>query len=107
MAVTFSSDFIYVIAMLKTTPLVSNADHRNSFPLRCIQVVTLGLTLTIPLAIVGDYFLQSRGVSLVGLAGAMLVVAAFGVIGWGDSRARRTEEVEAAIQVAESDDAPI
>lgn len=66
--------------------------------------MTLGLTLTIPLAIIGDYFLQSRGVSMVGLSGAMLVVAAFGVIGWGDSRAGETESVEAVIQVGEDHD---
>lgn len=70
MGVTFSSDYLYVIAMLKTTPLV----------------VTLGLTLTIPLAIVGDMVLQSRFASALGLFGALLVVGAFGVIGWDDSR---------------------
>ncbi|KAG8219904.1 ribosome biogenesis protein SLX9-domain-containing protein [Butyriboletus roseoflavus] len=41
MFITLLSDYIYVIAMLKTTPLV----------------VTVGLSLTIPLAVVGDYFL--------------------------------------------------
>ncbi len=35
MAITLSSDYIYVIAMLKTTPLV----------------VTVGLSLTMPLAV--------------------------------------------------------
>jgi solute carrier family 35 protein F5 len=66
--------------------------------------VTLGLTLTIPLAIVGDYFLQSRGVTMIGLGGAMLVVAAFGVIGWGDSRTGETEQVKAVIQVGQEED---
>ncbi|KAG8848190.1 hypothetical protein FRB91_011043 [Serendipita sp. 411] len=69
MAVTFSSDFIYVIAMLKTTPLV----------------VTIGLTLTIPLAILGDLVLQSRVVTLEGLCGAIMVIVAFVFIGWEDS----------------------
>ncbi len=69
--------------------------------------MTLGLTLTIPLAIIGDYFLQSRGVTLVGLCGAMLVVAAFGVIGWGDSRPGETQPVEAVIEVGEEEDARV
>ncbi|KIM30619.1 hypothetical protein M408DRAFT_66400 [Serendipita vermifera MAFF 305830] len=91
MAVTFSSDFIYVVAMLKTTPLV----------------VTLGLTLTIPLAIIGDYFLQSRAATLLGLFGATLVVAAFGVIGWGDSRPGATQPVEPLLEVNEEEDARV
>ncbi|KAG8816860.1 hypothetical protein FRC17_000159, partial [Serendipita sp. 399] len=69
MAVTFSSDFLYVIAMLKTTPLV----------------VTIGLTLTIPLAILGDVVLQSRIITLEGIFGATMVITAFAFIGWEDS----------------------
>ena len=42
MAITLSSDYIYVLAMLKTTPLV----------------VTIGLSLTMPLAVLGDIALQ-------------------------------------------------
>ncbi|EMD42193.1 hypothetical protein CERSUDRAFT_147823 [Gelatoporia subvermispora B] len=41
MGITLSSDYIYVIAMLKTTPLV----------------VTIGLSLTMPLAVLGDFLL--------------------------------------------------
>ncbi|PVF99347.1 hypothetical protein CPB86DRAFT_703402 [Serendipita vermifera] len=75
MATTFISDFVYVIAMLKTSPLV----------------VTLGLTLTIPLAIVGDWFIQSRGVTLIGLCGSLMVVGAFAIIGWEDSKTSTAE----------------
>ena len=44
MLITFSSDYIYVIAMLKTTPLV----------------VTVGISLTIPLAVMRYFTRQDR-----------------------------------------------
>jgi len=64
MGITLSSDFIYVLAMLKTTPVV----------------VTLGLILTIPLAVIGDIFLgrPPRGQVLLGSA---LVVISFVAVG--------------------------
>ncbi|KAL0951043.1 hypothetical protein HGRIS_007783 [Hohenbuehelia grisea] len=64
MAITLSSDYIYVIAMLKTTPLV----------------VTVGLSLTIPLAVVGDFILKKPAHIQV-IAGAVLVVLGFIAIG--------------------------
>ncbi|KAG8747161.1 hypothetical protein FRC10_002210 [Ceratobasidium sp. 414] len=67
MFITLSSDFIYVIAMLKTTPLV----------------VTIGLSLTIPLAVGGDLFL-GKSTSSQSLIGATLVLIAFIVIGLED-----------------------
>lgn len=75
MAVTLSSDFIYVIAMLKTTPLV----------------VTIGLSLTIPLAVVGDFFL-GRSATLLGLFGALLVLLAFAAVGLEDSKKQELPE---------------
>ena len=68
MAITLSSDYIYVLAMLKTTPLV----------------VTVGISLTIPCALLGDLVL---GVNprLQVAAGAMLVIASFMVLGVEDS----------------------
>ncbi|KAJ7619142.1 hypothetical protein DFH06DRAFT_1235447 [Mycena polygramma] len=50
MVITLSSDYLYVLAMLKTTPLV----------------VTVGLSLTIPLAVIGDFILGkfTRGQAL-------------------------------------------
>lgn len=60
MTITLSSDYLYVIAMLKTTPLV----------------VTVGISLTIPLALVGDYYLASRA-SFQAVAGAFLVLMSF------------------------------
>lgn len=64
MFITWSSDYIYVLAMLKTTPLV----------------VTVGLSLTIPLAVVGD-FLLARPTKGQVIVGAILVVIGFVTIG--------------------------
>jgi solute carrier family 35 protein F5 len=64
MAITLSSDYLYVLAMLKTTPLV----------------VTVGLSLTIPFAVVGD-FIRSRPSSTKIIIGALLVLISFIAIG--------------------------
>lgn len=55
--------------MLKTTPLV----------------VTIGLSLTIPLAVLGDLFL-GRSATAIGLLGAVLVLISFGVVGLEDAQ---------------------
>lgn len=79
MAVTISSNFIYLVAMLKTTPLV----------------VTLGLSLTIPVAAAGD-FLLGRTVKMMTLFGAALVVGSFVFVGLEDSKEEElpVEEVD-------------
>lgn len=64
MFITWSSDYLYVLAMLKTTPLV----------------VTLGLSLTIPLAVIGDFLLAKPTKGQV-LVGAALVLISFVVVG--------------------------
>jgi solute carrier family 35, member F5 len=69
MAITLSSDYIYVLAMLKTTPLV----------------VTVGLSLTIPLAVAGDFLLKRPSRSQV-ILGAILLVASFIVVGVENSK---------------------
>lgn len=69
MAITLSSDYIYVIAMLKTTPLV----------------VTIGLSLTMPLAVLGDIGMQHPVKAQVVL-GAALVLVSFVVIGLEDAK---------------------
>ncbi|KAH7911930.1 hypothetical protein BJ138DRAFT_1172225 [Hygrophoropsis aurantiaca] len=69
MVITLSSDFLYVLAMLRTTPLV----------------VTVGLSLTIPLAVIGDFLLGKSAATMVVL-GALLVLAAFIIIGLEDSK---------------------
>lgn len=70
MAITLSSDYIYVLAMLKTTPLV----------------VTVGLSLTIPLAVAGDLVLGRPAAAPV-VFGAVLVLFSFVVVGIADARA--------------------
>ena len=75
MAITLSSDYIYVIAMLKTTPLV----------------VTVGLSLTMPLAVVGDFVL-GRPAKVQVVIGALVVVSSFLVLGLED--AHNTEETD-------------
>jgi solute carrier family 35 protein F5 len=69
MAITFSSDYLYVLAMLKTTPLM----------------VTIGLSLTIPVAVAGDFLLQ-RSIQAQVIAGALLVFLGFMMIGFENSR---------------------
>lgn len=69
MFITLSSDYIYVLAMLKTTPLL----------------VTVGLSLTIPLAIVGDYFFKKPSTPLA-IFGAVLVLGAFVLIGFENAK---------------------
>lgn len=64
MGITLSSDYLYVLAMLKTTPLV----------------VTVGLSLTIPFAVVGD-FIRGRPSSTKIIIGALLVLISFIAIG--------------------------
>jgi len=73
--------------MLKTTPLV----------------VTVGLSLTIPVAVTGD-FLLGRTVKLMSLLGAVLVLGSFVVVGLEDSK---NEEVLAEEVAAEEDQAGI
>ena len=74
MFITLSSDYLYVLSMLKTTPLV----------------VTVGLSLTIPLAIVGDFFLKIPTAPQASL-GALFVVGAFIIVGLVDSKSNQGE----------------
>ncbi|WWC60377.1 uncharacterized protein I303_102949 [Kwoniella dejecticola CBS 10117] len=66
--ITLSSDYLYVLAMLKTTPML----------------VTIGLSLTIPLALVGSIFIPSSSsgaITVTSLLGAGLVFVGFGMLG--------------------------
>ncbi|GJJ09516.1 hypothetical protein Clacol_003739 [Clathrus columnatus] len=69
MFITWSSDYLYVLAMLKTTPVV----------------VTIGLSLTIPLAVIGDTLLD-RTVLGQAIAGASLVLLSFVILGWNSAK---------------------
>ncbi|WVW80219.1 hypothetical protein I302_102197 [Kwoniella bestiolae CBS 10118] len=67
--ITLSSDYLYVLAMLKTTPML----------------VTIGLSLTIPLALLGSLFIPSSSsgaITAMSLVGAGLVVLGFAMLGW-------------------------
>ncbi|KAK8861635.1 hypothetical protein IAR55_002458 [Kwoniella newhampshirensis] len=66
--ITLSSDYLYVLAMLKTTPML----------------VTIGLSLTIPLALIGSLFVpsSSEAITLLSLLGATLVFVGFAMLGW-------------------------
>ncbi|KAJ7110100.1 hypothetical protein C8R44DRAFT_801373 [Mycena epipterygia] len=76
MGITLSSDYLYVLAMLKTTPLV----------------VTVGLSLTIPLAVLGDFILGrfTRGQVILG---AILVLISFVVVGLDNEKVKTREDV--------------
>jgi drug/metabolite transporter (DMT)-like permease len=69
MLITLSSDYIYVLAMLKTTPLM----------------VTVGLSLTIPCALLGDTLWLHKNLPIEVLCGAALVVVAFAAVGLEDN----------------------
>ncbi|RXK41217.1 hypothetical protein M231_01367 [Tremella mesenterica] len=76
MGITLSSDYIYVLAMLKTTPMVA----------------TVGLSLTIPMALVGSLVLYgpTYHIPLMVFMGALLVLAGFGQLGYeGWAEAKR------------------
>ena len=81
MAITVSSDYFYAVAMLKTTPLV----------------VTVGLSLSIPLAVLGD-FIRNRPTHGIVIGGALLVVFSFIALGLEDSKINK--------EVAESGEEP-
>ena len=64
------SDYAYLLAMLKTSPLT----------------VTLGLSLTIPCALLGDLFVGNRLGGWETVLGATLVLVSFVVVGLADKR---------------------
>ncbi|KAI8092862.1 vacuolar membrane protein [Halteromyces radiatus] len=64
---TFLSDYLWLLAMLMTSPLV----------------VTLGITLTVPLALVGDVVLKHILPGVQYSIGACLVVAGFFAVNFG------------------------
>ncbi|KAG6885454.1 hypothetical protein C0993_001534 [Termitomyces sp. T159_Od127] len=84
MFITLSSDYLYVVAMLKTTPLV----------------VTIGLTLTIPLAVIGDLSL-GKTVHFLVLVGASIVVFSFVMVGLDDARSLSFPEIHPALKKRE------
>lgn len=76
MGITFVSDFIYLLAMLKSSPLIT----------------TLGLSLTIPLAVVIDALKGSHTGGVVAVLGSAAVLSSFGFVGWDDHRTFKKEK---------------
>jgi solute carrier family 35, member F5 len=64
MGITFISDYLWILAMLMTSPLI----------------VTMGLSLTIPLALLGDFVFKGQLKNLVYWLGASLVLCGFSVV---------------------------
>lgn len=79
MCITLVSDFIYLLAMLKSSPLIT----------------TLGLSLTIPLAVLIDALKASHTGGLVAVIGSTAVLSSFGFIGWDDHRSFNEEKRQA------------
>ena len=63
-ATTVVADVLWVVAMMKTTPVVAS----------------VGQSLTMPLAIVGDFVLHGAA-SVLAILGCVVVLASFGVLG--------------------------
>ncbi|ORY24073.1 hypothetical protein BCR39DRAFT_548007 [Naematelia encephala] len=71
MLITLSSDYLYMLAMLKTGP----------------AFVTVGISLTIPLTLTISYFFPDLGpnaITALSLIGAVLVCLSFGAMGWSE-----------------------
>jgi len=64
MAITFISDYLWILAMLMTSPLI----------------VTMGLSLSIPLALLGDFLFKGHLKGLIYWLGAILVLIGFSVV---------------------------
>ena len=80
MAITWSSDYLYVLSMLKTTPLV----------------VTVGLSLTIPFAVAGDFF-RGRGSDTRVVLGALLVLSSFIALGLAGNKEEEEDTEERTV----------
>ena len=74
MAITVVSDFAYLLSMLKTAPLVA----------------TVGLSLTIPLAMAIDLVRGTHSGGMTANIGSLAVLLSFVAIGWDDSQAVET-----------------
>ena len=80
MAITFISDYLWILAMLMTSPLI----------------VTMGLSLSIPLALLGDFMFKGQLKGLFYWCGAGLVLTGFSIVNIrrdeGQSEQRASEE---------------
>ncbi|KAI8344635.1 hypothetical protein BC941DRAFT_508166 [Chlamydoabsidia padenii] len=84
---TFLSDYLWLISMLMTSPLV----------------VTLGITLTVPLALIGDIILKHILPGVQYLVGACLVVAGFFLVNIDSLQDDQDRDIE-TMEMIPSDD---
>ncbi|KAE8221905.1 hypothetical protein CF319_g4812 [Tilletia indica] len=87
MSITFISDFAYLLAMLKSSPLVA----------------TVGLSLTIPLALAGDVMRGSHSGGWLASVGSIMVLFSFVAIGLADLEMAKEEEGEDEVIVVDTD----
>lgn len=73
-----NSDFAYLLSMLKTAPLVA----------------TVGLSLTIPLAVFIDLLMGTHSGGTMANIGSLAVLLSFVAIGWDDTHGTAEERVE-------------
>ena len=64
MAITFISDYLWILAMLMTSPLI----------------VTMGLSLSIPLALFGEFVFKGQIKGLFYWFGAVMVLTGFSIV---------------------------
>jgi len=78
--------------MLKTTPLVSSSTlHEVPVSHKLVQLVTIGLSMTIPTALFGDWFL-GRPTAAQALLGGAFVLVGFVIVGWDDANSTKKPE---------------
>ena len=82
MLITFVSDYVWILAMLMTSPLI----------------VTMGLSLSIPFALLGDFLFKGQVKDLYYWLGAILVLIGFSIVNVG----REDRHVDTADSYAES-----
>jgi hypothetical protein len=73
-----TSDFAYLLSMLKTAPLVA----------------TVGLSLTIPLAVFIDLLMGTHSGGTMANIGSLAVLLSFVAIGWDDTHSAGEERAE-------------
>lgn len=76
--ITYISEYLWVLACLLTSPLV----------------VTLGISISIPLAVIGDFILNSHAISLPLIVGTLFVFSGF----MGVNYERRSETEDEALR---------
>jgi solute carrier family 35, member F5 len=78
MAITFVSDYLWILAMLMTSPLI----------------VTMGLSLSIPLALLGDFVFKGQLKGFVYWCGAGMVLIGFSIVNFKREEGHLLAETE-------------